>query len=125
MAILLKSCRKCGKLLPYPLTYCEGCVPLVEEERKKSEKLSEQRYNKRRKGKDPKYGKFYRSTEWKTLSRVYLRDQEYKCEVCHKLATEVHHVSPIQDEAGWLRRLDYSNLEALCIKCHNKRHKRF
>ncbi|MFH5834561.1 HNH endonuclease [Proteiniclasticum sp. C24MP] len=124
--MLLKSCRKCGRVIPYPKTYCDSCQPLMEEQKKVNEKLSEQRYNKNRKiRKDPRYAKFYKSKEWRTLSRVYLRDHQYKCEQCNKIATEVHHVVPIQTEDGWTRRLDYENLEAVCINCHNDKHKRF
>lgn len=123
--MLMKSCRKCGAVIPYPQTYCEACKPLIEEQREHNQRLTDQRYNKRRKGKDPKYKRFYGSTDWITLSRVYLQDHKYRCEECKGIATEVHHVVPIQTEAGWTRRLDYENLEALCITCHNKRHDRF
>ena len=54
-----------------------------------------------------------------------MQDEEYRCEECKRLATEVHHIKPIQVEKWWKYRLDYSNLEALCVKCHNKRHDRF
>ncbi|MBR0575692.1 HNH endonuclease [Proteiniclasticum sp. BAD-10] len=124
--MLVKSCRRCGRTIPYPLAYCEECRPAIEEQKEINQKLREQRYNKKRSTKaDPKYRAFYRSQDWITLARVYLQDHEYHCEDCKAMAAEVHHVVPIQTADGWLRRLDYDNLRALCIRCHNKAHDRF
>lgn len=124
--MLLKSCGRCGKLIPYGLTYCSKCRPIVEAEREakrlESKRESDRRYNKTR---DPKYVRFYNSVEWRTLSAKYTQDKGYKCERCGKFATQVHHKQAIQTPQGWDRRLDYSNLELLCTKCHNDRHNRF
>lgn len=124
--MLLKQCRKCGAYIQYPATYCSKCLLIVEEERAKNranaKSLADARYNKTR---DKKYLRFYNSPEWRHLSNQYMVDVGYKCEMCHKIATEVHHVVPIQTEEGWLRRLDYTNLMALCVNCHNKKHCRF
>lgn len=57
-------------------------------------------------------------------SKAFLQAARYKCSLCGGLAVEVHHVKPIQSDAGWVERLEWSNLEALCIGCHNKRHNR-
>jgi 5-methylcytosine-specific restriction protein A len=80
-------------------------------------------YNRRR---DPKYLAFYRSKEWRLLSRTYLQRAGYKCQAklegCTGLAVEVHHKDPIQTAKGWGARLDWENLEAVCTSCHNKRH---
>lgn len=50
----------------------------------------------------------------------------YRCEAkldgCQGIAAEVHHIKPIQTAEGWKLRLDWSNIEALCTSCHNKRH---
>mgnify|MGYP002673798769 CR=1 FL=1 len=124
--MLLKQCRKCGAYIQYPATYCSKCLLIVEEERAinraNAKSLADARYNKTR---DKKYLRFYNSPEWRHLSNQYMVDVGYKCEMCHKIATEVHHVVPIQTEEGWLRRLDYTNLMALCVNCHNKKHCRF
>lgn len=124
--MLLKQCRKCGAYIQYPATYCSKCLLIVEEERAKNranaKSLADARYNKTR---DKKYLRFYNSPEWRHLSNQYMVDVGYKCEMCHKIATEVHHVVPIQTEEGWLRRLDYTNLMALCVNCHNEKHCRF
>lgn len=124
--MLLKSCGRCGKLIPYGLTYCSVCRPIVEAEREarrlESKRESDRRYNKTR---DPKYIRFYNSVEWRTLSSKYTQDKGYKCERCGKFATQVHHKQAIQTPQGWDRRLDYTNLELLCTQCHNDRHNRF
>lgn len=82
----------------------------------------DRKYNKTR---DPKYIRFYRSMDWKRLSARYMQDKGYRCEVCGKIATEVHHKKAIQTDEGWDKRLDYNNLELVCKTCHNERHNRF
>ena len=66
--MLLKSCGRCGNLIPYGATYCNTCKPIVEAEREarmRASKLeSNKRYNKTR---DPKYVRFYNSTEWRGM----------------------------------------------------------
>ncbi len=120
--MIYKICRKCKKIIEYPNTYCSECLEIVNKSRLDMQKQRESNYNKKR---DPKYKTFYNSTPWKLLKEKKLQDTNYKCEHCGELAEEVHHIEPIQTESGWLRRLDYSNLESLCIECHNYRHNRF
>ena len=120
--MIFKLCRKCKKPIKHPNVYCPQCLKKVEEESEKFKKIRERKYNSKR---DPKYKKFYNSDPWKILKEKRLQDEHYHCERCKKLAVEVHHIKPIQTEEGWPLRLDYENLEALCVKCHNKHHKRF
>lgn len=124
--MLLKSCGRCGDLIPYGSVYCSICTPIVEaekEERLKESRLkSNKRYNKTR---DPKYLKFYNSTEWKILSRKRLQDDGYRCVKCGKIASEVDHIKEIQCPEGWELRLDYDNTQSLCLDCHNIKHNRF
>lgn len=124
--MLLKVCNRCGVLIRYGGTYCETCKPIVEAEREARRqeytKESNRRYNKKR---DPKYGRFYNSTEWRVLSRKRLQDDGYKCKRCKKIASEVDHIIAIQTPEGWERRLDYDNLQSLCLDCHNEKHDRF
>lgn len=123
---LLKSCNRCGNLIPYGKPYCNNCSPIVEAERvarmAESSKASNRRYNKKR---DPKYTRFYNSIEWRTLSAKRLQDDGYRCKVCGKIADEVDHIKPIQTPVGWELRLDYDNLQSLCKSCHNEKHERF
>ncbi len=124
--MLLKSCHRCGNLIPYGSAYCTTCAPIVEaarvERMKESRKAGNRRYNKTR---DPKYLRFYNSNDWRVLSLKYTQDKGYRCEACGAMATQVHHIKAIQTPEGWELRLDYNNLELLCIDCHNRRHGRF
>lgn len=135
--MLLKSCGRCGNLIPYGSAYCKECLPIVEAEREarraEAKRDSDRRYNKTR---DPKYIRFYNSIEWRTLSAKYTQDKGYRCEGCNlslaqllikneDIKLEVHHKKPIQTPEGWELRLDYNNLELLCTDCHNERHGRF
>ena len=124
--MLLKACARCGNLIPYGATYCKRCEPIAKAEQEarlaESRKLSNKRYNQTR---DKKYIHFYNSTPWRVLSAKYTQDKGYRCEQCGAMATQVHHIVPIQTQEGWNRRLDYTNPELLCTRCHNERHNRF
>lgn len=126
--MLMKKCPRCGQLMPYGPTYCTTCKPLAEAELEAQRAINaqkkEQAYNRKR---NPKYLTFYRSKDWKRLSRAYLQAAGYKCQAhltadCSGLAVEVHHIKPIQTPEGWEQRLDWNNLEAVCTSCHNGRH---
>ena len=130
----MHPCPRCKRLIPVGVQYCDTCKPVAEAqaaeamERKREYKQRKYNriYNKRR---DPKYLTFYRSREWKLLSRTKLQDCGYRCQAklegCTGLAVEVHHIKPIQTEDGWDKRLEWDNLESLCINCHNARHQRW
>ena len=124
--MLLKACRRCGKLITYGNTYCDECRPIVEAARQArnvaNRKAANKRYNKRR---DPKYTRFYGSAAWRMLSAKRLLNDGYRCRECGKVATEVDHIIPIQTTEGWERRLDYDNTQSLCHGCHDKKHGRF
>lgn len=124
--MLLKACNRCGDLIPYGATYCTQCEPIVRAQREAvraaNKREADKRYNR---GRDPRYGRFYNSGAWRTLSAAYMQRVGYRCEQCGKIGSEVHHKKPIQTDEGWERRLDMDNLELLCIDCHNKRHERF
>ena len=127
--MLLKPCARCGSLIQHGSTYCPICKPIAmaqtEEaiERKRAYKRAKynKQYNQQR---DPKYAAFYRSKPWKMTSKAKLQSVNWKCEAklegCHGIATEVHHEKPIKTEEGWELRLEWSNLTAVCIACHNK-----
>lgn len=78
---------------------------------------------------------FYHSKEWQAVRIEVLRRDKGLCQVCLKhghvtLANTVHHIQPIRTfkngkniiAGGWDKRLDPSNLEAICASCHNKEH---
>lgn len=124
---IMKPCPRCKRLIPDGWNYCPDCKPIAEAEReaakaRKAEYLQRQ-YNRKR---DPKYLTFYRSKAWRATSRSKLQSVSYQCEGrlegCQGIACEVHHIKPIQTPEGWDKRLEWSNLEALCTACHNGRH---
>lgn len=128
--MLMKRCPRCKRLMPYGPTYCKDCAPIAQAEleaiRERNQKKKAAKYNRTR---DPKFRAFYQSkgkNGWQTLSKAKLSAAGYKCEArlpgCTGLATEVHHIQPIQTPEGWERRLDWDNLEAVCTVCHNLRH---
>ena len=124
--MLLKSCSRCGDLIPYGSSYCSKCTPIVEAERAERIQAARLKANKQyNKQRDPKWGAFYRGAAWRALSAKRLQDDNFRCAWCGKIATEVDHIIEIKTPEGWERRLDYSNTRALCTDCHNKRHKRF
>lgn len=128
--MLMKACPRCKKLIPHGQTYCETCKPIAEaqaaEALARKQKRKNNEYNRKR---DPKYLAFYRSKDWKTLSRAKLQACGYKCELqlegCTGLAVEVDHTEAIQTPAGWYKRLDWENLKGVCTNCHNRKHDRF
>ena len=50
--MLLKSCKRCGNLIPYGREYCKTCEPIakveIERRRLESKRASNKRYNKQR-----------------------------------------------------------------------------
>lgn len=124
--MLLKACNRCGNLIQYGSVYCDVCAPIVKAEREarllETRREGNRRYNKTR---DPKYIRFYNSSEWRVLSRKRLQDDGYKCVKCNKIASEVDHIKAIQAPEGWELRLSYDNLQSLCLDCHNEKHDRF
>jgi len=73
-----------------------------------------------------KYGNtaFYNSKKWRTVSAAYMSSKNYICERCGSPAQICHHKT-------WLNAhnvhdpeiaLNFDNLEAVCIECHNTIH---
>lgn len=134
--MLLKSCPRCKKLIPYGKTYCDTCAPIVEEQiRERKQRWNKQHMKKYNAARDPKYKRFYASSEWIRLSQTAMQEAKYTCKDCGAHAgqiiddapvkLEVHHTIPIQTIEGWPLRYDFDNLEVLCTRCHNNRHGRF
>ena len=72
---------------------------------------------------------YYNSKQWKNLRNKYITDHPL-CEEClikgrSVEAQQVHHRKPffwLSPKYRWYALLDESNLESLCIKCHNDKH---
>lgn len=119
--VLLKQCAQCKCMIVYPASYCDNCQPIVAAQTKRNKAKCDLRYNKLR-GQGNQG--FYHSKQWLMLRLYKLQQSAYLCEDClAAIAEEVHHMVTLDDD--WSLRLTYSNLRALCIKCHNKRHGRF
>ena len=80
--------------------------------------------------KDAEYRKMIHSVRWLRLRRDKLTDEPL-CEDCKargqvRLATEVHHVRPVEDGLTegdrWRLMFDAHNLRALCHECHVRVH---
>lgn len=125
----LHPCPRCKTMIPVGMQYCDSCRPIAEQQAEEARQRKREfkrakynnEYNKRR---DPKYLKFYRSKEWRLLSKAKLQACGYRCEAglpgCTRLAVEVHHMKPLKTQDGWDDRLEWSNLQGVCISCHNK-----
>lgn len=68
---------------------------------------------------------FYHSKKWKDTQAAYMMSQNYICERCGETAHIVHHIKYINPKNinNPNITLDWNNLEALCIVCHNLEHK--
>lgn len=67
---------------------------------------------------------FYNSTAWRTTQATYMASRHYICERCANIARIVHHIKYITPQNIYdpSITLEWSNLEALCIDCHNAEH---
>ena len=67
---------------------------------------------------------FYKGRAWRSTQAAYMSGRHYVCERCGDAARVVHHrrhITPrnIGDPSV---TLDWKNLEALCLDCHNREH---
>ena len=70
--------------------------------------------------------KFYHSKAWVNTQLAYMVSQYYICERCGNPARIVHHktyLNPYNIHDPFVT-LNWSNLEALCQKCHSKEHEK-
>jgi len=68
--------------------------------------------------------KFYKSKAWEETRKVYYISRFGLCERCGKPGSIVHHkirLTPKNINNPEIT-LNWSNLELLCIDCHNKEH---
>lgn len=69
------------------------------------------------------YG-FYKSRAWIKCRDGYMKSKYYICEKCGKTAVIVHHkrfITPMNINDPTIT-LNWDNLQAVCIECHNKIH---
>ncbi|WP_333861925.1 HNH endonuclease [Clostridium sp.] len=67
---------------------------------------------------------FYRSKEWVKCRNGFMQSKNYICERCGKAADIAHHKKHItpQNINNPNITLNWDNLQALCIECHNVIH---
>lgn len=71
--------------------------------------------------------KFYQWSEWRKLRQQALKRDNYECQTCKRdgkyaKAQNVHHLKEVKQHPELA--LTLSNLECICITCHNKEHER-
>lgn len=71
------------------------------------------------------YIKLINCYKWRKLRNEQLKRNPL-CQVCGDIATEVHHLKPIESEKEYDRMealaYDTNNLQSLCHKCHSDIH---
>lgn len=67
---------------------------------------------------------FYHSSKWIKTSKAYAVSRHYICELCGGQGKLVHHkIHLSEDNINDLNiSLAWSNLQYLCVECHNKIH---
>ena len=67
---------------------------------------------------------FYNSSAWIKCRNSFMKSKNYICERCGDMAKIVHHkkhISPLNINDPNIT-LNWDNLQALCIECHNVVH---
>lgn len=110
----------CNNLVKPPEKYCNQHKHIEEKKKKERNKFYD-RYKRNSQAKA-----FYNSNEWKIARRFILNRDAHLCQECLKQgritkADTVHHIIELNQD--WSKRLEITNLESICRKCHNK-HKR-
>ena len=77
--------------------------------------------------KQDKLVKFYQSRSWRSLRLEALTRDNNECQTCKRYgkvgeAQNVHHIKTVKEFP--MLALSLSNLESICIKCHNNEHDR-
>jgi len=67
---------------------------------------------------------FYNSREWERCRDGFMKSKYYICESCGGVAIIAHHKKYITPENINDPNiiLDWNNLKAVCIECHNREH---
>lgn len=127
--MLQHPCPRCGVPIPYGVPYCNTCKPLAEAQRAEARehrkalqsRKANRGYNARR---DKTKESFYHTGAWRAMSHAKLSAVGWQCEAklegCRGVACEVHHKKPLSTAEGWAERLEYDNLMAVCVACHNR-----
>lgn len=98
-----------------------GCHTTVEDKRYCNKHSEHEPGNFRGYHRDDQHRRFYNSKAWRNLSKSFLIENPF-CIECKKkdrleLSKHSDHIKSIRTH--WHLRLEWSNLRALCIRCHN------
>jgi 5-methylcytosine-specific restriction protein A len=78
-------------------------------------------YARARRGFDTERG-FYQSAAWRSVRAAFLREHPLctRCEKAGRVVPSVvaDHIEPLKDGGA---RFDWSNLQGLCLSCHNRK----
>lgn len=117
--MIMKLCDYpgCHELVPYNVRYCQQHQQQQQTEPRQPTGYSQYSHRKAIGG---EYAHFYKSKAWSDLSYSY-RLRHPLCEWCqakglYVQADVVDHIVPIR--VAWDKRLDESNLQCLCNRCH-------
>jgi len=122
---LRQYCKKCKELNNKPLKQSEydlNKIPVrsLDEYHKYIEQSDSQVYDFIKSIKDKfhisfraKYDNYIKAPEWKALRSIILKRDDYICVICHKAATEVHHLTYAHLDHEYL-----FELVSLCSECH-------
>ncbi|AEV94893.1 HNH endonuclease [Pediococcus claussenii] len=104
----------CRALVALNVKYCEK-----HQKQANSDTYHHRRYEQ---GRD-QFEAFYRTSAWKKMSRQMLIRSPI-CKLCYqegviRKADIVDHITPIRED--WSRRLDWDNMQTLCIYHHNQK----
>lgn len=98
-----------------------GCHVTVDEKRYCKKHSEHEAGNFRGMLRDDKTRRFYNSKAWRGLSKAFLRDNPFciDCKNNNRIELSKHsdHIKSIRTH--WHLRLEWSNLNPLCIRCHN------
>ncbi|MCI2170982.1 HNH endonuclease [Schleiferilactobacillus perolens] len=115
MAIPLRLCTHagCSELVPFNQRYCAKHKPDLKRQATRQERMEY----------EAKELQFYASARWRKLSKSF-RLRFPVCKSCLERgivreAGLVDHIWSIKTPRGWEHRLSESNLQSLCIPCHN------
>ena len=122
--IVRETCKFCfhrenpGKLKDYDISKLKvttndsyhNFITKISEERNK---LLNEIFDKQKEYRKSLYQKYLNSDHWKNLRKKAMERDNYTCQICHKKATEVHHLTYEN-----LNKEHLFELVALCHNCH-------
>ena len=115
----LKRCNAiaCRALIPFDVSHCDKHIGVSKRETNRA-------YDDMRMREEPHIRAFYADTRWRKLSEQAKRRDDYMCQKClskgiYTIGNVADHIIEVKDD--WDRRWDISNLQTLCVKCHNRK----